>query len=154
MNTLADDFAPKGVGSIFVYTNEAHPGENYLHLTSMEQKYKHAADLKSKLGVTRRVLLDSLDGACHIGYGSMPNMTWIINRSGIPVYKSNWTDVQSVRNALEYFTDLPERRKRGERLVPFQVERLDYRENDRDKFYEGLSRNGPRAVEEFKKAFD
>lgn len=42
MEEVADRFAERGVGSIFVYTHEAHPGENYPHHTSMEQKSRHA----------------------------------------------------------------------------------------------------------------
>jgi hypothetical protein len=99
MNAIADRFTPRDVGSIFLYTHEAHPGENYPHLTSMAQKLRHARDLRDKLGVTRSILVDALDGACHRAYGSMPNMTWIIARSGVPVYKSDWTDHYSVANA-------------------------------------------------------
>ena len=119
----------------------------------MEQKTQHARDLRDLLGVTRPILLDALDGACHRAYGSMPNMTWIFNRAGIPVYKSDWSDANSVENALVYFLDVSERRKGKERLAPFRVERLDYRNQDRDAFYEGLARSGPKAVDEFRKAF-
>jgi hypothetical protein len=83
----------------------------------------------------------------------MPNMTWIFTKTGIPIYKSNWTHHTSVENALEYYVNVSQRRKKKERVVPFQVERLDYRENDRDGFFEGLARSGPKAVEEFKQAF-
>jgi hypothetical protein len=75
MNAIADRFASQNVGSIFLYTHEAHPGENYPHLASMERKFQHARDLREKLGVTRPILVDALDGACHRAYGSMPNMT-------------------------------------------------------------------------------
>lgn len=154
MNVLADRVADQGVGSIFLYTHEAHPGEHYPHLTSMEQKFKHAHDLRDVLGVTRPILLDSLDGACHRAYGSMPNMTWIFNRSGTPLYKSDWTDSNSVANAIDYFLDVIQRRRSKERLAPFRVERLDFRNQDREAFYKGLERNGPKAVREFQEAFD
>jgi hypothetical protein len=154
MNALAERFAGHDVGSIFLYTHEAHPGEHYPHLTSMEQKFRHAADLRDILGVSRPILLDALDGACHRTYGSMPNMTWIFNRSGMPVYKSDWTDAGSVANALEYFVDINERRASHERLGPFRVERLDYRNVDREAFFQGLERNGPKAVREFREAFN
>lgn len=153
MNAIAEKYTEQGVGSIFLYTHEAHPAENYPHLTSMAQKFRHAHDLRDVLGVTRPILLDALDGACHRRYGSMPNMTWIFNRAGIPIYKSNWTDANSVENALVYFLDVGERRKTRERLAPFTVERLDYRNQDREAFYRGLERNGPKAVDEFRKAF-
>ena len=152
MNELAEQFAGDGVGSYFLYTHEAHPGENYPHLTSMAQKYEHAQALRDVLGVTRPIVLDALDGACHRRYGSMPNMTWIFNRSGTPVYKGNWTDVNSVLAAIEYYLEVVNRRRARERLVPFHVERLDYRASDQEAFYAGLARSGPRAVAEFKTA--
>lgn len=153
MNTIADQYAKDGVGSIFLYTHEAHPAENYPPLTSMEQKFSNARDLRDILGVTRRILVDALDGACHRAFGSMPNMTWIFNKAGTPIYKSDWSDAASVQNALDYFLQVGERRKAGQRLVPFQVQRLDYRDQDRGAFYRGLERNGPSAVTEFRKVF-
>ncbi len=106
MNAMAEKYEDRNIGSIFLYTHEAHPGENYPHLTSMAQKTRHAYDLQNLLGVSRPILLDALDGACHRAYGSMPNMTWIFNRAGIPVYKSDWSDANSVENALSYFLDV------------------------------------------------
>lgn len=153
LDELADRYADLGVGSVFVYTHEAHPGENYPHLTSMEQKYRHARDLRDVLGVSRPILLDALDGACHRAYGSMPNMTWIFTSSGIPVYKSDWTDARSVENAVEYFVEVSARRREKERLAPFRVERLDFRTQDREAFFAGLERNGPKALREFQEAF-
>lgn len=153
MNAIADRFAGQDVGSIFLYTHEAHPGEYYPHLTSMEQKLRHARHLRDTLGVTRRILVDGLDGACHRAYGSMPNMSWIFNKTGVPIYKSDWTDPQSIANAIEYFLDVLVRRRAGERLVPFNVDRLDYRTKDQEAFYKALERNGPKAVREFRKAF-
>jgi hypothetical protein len=153
MNQIAADFAAHQIGSIFLYTNEAHPGEYYPHLTSMDQKFCHARALRDQLSVNRPILLDALDGSCHRAFGSMPNMTWIFNKTGIPLYKSDWTDAASVANALEYFIGVAQRRKEGKRLAPFSVERLDFREQDRDAFYQRLAANGPKAVQEFKEAF-
>jgi len=153
MNKIASDFASKNVGSIFIYTHEAHPGENYPHLTNLEQKFQHAEALRDLYGVERPIFVDSLDGACHRYFGSMPNMTWIINNAGIAVYKSDWSDAHSVRNSLEYFLSIPDRRRAGERLAPFKVERLDYRNQERELFYAALERNGKKALEEFKSAF-
>ncbi len=153
MNSIAERLAPLGVGSIFLYTHEAHPGEHYPHLTSMGQKLRHARHLRDRVGVTRPILADALDGACHRAYGSMPNMSWIFTRSGLPIYKSDWTDPRSVENAVEYFLSANERRRTGERLTAFRVERLDFRIHDRAAFFMGLERNGPKAVREFQAAF-
>ncbi len=153
MDEIAARFQAQDVGAIFIYTHEAHPGEHYPHLTSMEQKFRHAHALKEVLGISRPILLDSLDGACHRAYGSMPNMSWIVSQAGIPVYKSDWTDAESITNAVEYFLSVTQRRRGGQRLAPFHVERLDFRGQDREAFYKGLERNGPRAVREFREAF-
>ena len=153
MNRLARDFAGADIGSVFLYTHEAHPGENYPHHTSLEQKRGHAAALRDVLGVDRPILVDALDGACHRRYGSMPNMTWIFDRRGQVLYKSDWTDAASVRDMLEALAGLPERRRSGARIAPFQVQRMEWREADRGRFYEGLELAGPKAVEEFRRAF-
>ena len=153
MNEIAEQYASEDVGALFIYTHEAHPGENYPHLTHMTQKFTHALALRDVLGVSRPILVDSLDGACHRAFGSMPNMTWIFNKSGVPVYKSDWTDSHSVANALDYFLAVFDRRRAGERLAPFHVERLDYRESDREAFYRRLAENGEKAVIEFREAF-
>jgi hypothetical protein len=153
MNAIAEKYFTKDVGAYFLYTHEAHPGEYVPHLTSLEQKFRHAAMLCDTYSVTRPILVDALDGACHRAFGSMPNMTWIFNRSGMILYKSDWTNAHNVENALIYFLEVLQRRQAGERLAPFHVERLDYRNQDRQKFYQALERNGPKAVLEFQKAF-
>ncbi len=51
MNAIADRYADQDVGSIFLYTNEAHPGENYPHHRSMEQKQEHAKALRDVLAI-------------------------------------------------------------------------------------------------------
>lgn len=153
MDALTDRYVGEGVGAIFLYTHEAHPGEHYPHHTSLEQKIRHAHDLRNVLGVRREIVVDSLDGACHRAYGSMPNMTWIFTKSRTPIYKSDWTDPESVGNALSYFTKAYERRRAGSPMVPFRVERSDLRLQDREAFVQGLARNGPKAVEEYRRAF-
>jgi hypothetical protein len=115
----------------------------------MEQKFEHARALVDVLGVNRPILLDSLEGDCHQTYGSMPNMTWIFNRAGIPIYKCDWSDSASLENAIIYFLQVLERRREGNRMAPFHVERLDYRVQDREAFFEGLALSGPKAVQEF-----
>ncbi len=118
----------------------------------MEQKLEHARALRDVLGVKRPILVDALNGACHRAYGSNPNMSWIFSRAGTPIYKSDWTDSDSVENALSYFIDVIKRRRGNERLAPFRIERLDFRANDRQAFFEGLARSGPKAVKEFEEA--
>ncbi len=149
MNEIADKYADKDIGSVFIYTHEAHPGENWRHHTSMEQKYRHARALRDVLGVTRPIYLDALDGACHEAWGAQPNMSFILTRAGAPVYKADWTHPPSVAEALESLVAVGERRQAGERLAPFKIERQEFRYQDSEGFQKGLERAGPQAVSDF-----
>ncbi len=154
MNAVADQYQDQGVGSIFLYTHEAHPGENYRHHQSMEDKLRAARALQERDGVSRTIYLDALDGACHRRFGALANMTWIFNRSGMPLYKSDWTDAKSAENAVIYYLDVLDRRRNREKLAPFKVERLDYRDVDKEKRLAGLLRAGPQALSDWQTLYD
>ena len=108
-NAIAEQYAQHNIGSIFIYTNEAHPGEYYPQLTSFAQKLRHAHALRDVYGVSRPILVDALDGACHRAFGGMPNMSWIFTRAGLPVYKSDWSDAGSIANTLDYLLQVRQR---------------------------------------------
>ena len=83
----------------------------------------------------------------------MPNMSWVFDRIGRPFYKADWTDAESIRQAMDHFLDIAEKRKNRIRMTPFRAEHLDFRHSDQEGFYRGLARNGPKAVQEFQNAF-
>ncbi len=149
MDSLAADFADRGFESLFIYTREAHPGELLPHHTSFAQKLTMARRFREEQGVRRRILVDSLDGACHRAYGALPNMTWVILRGGTIAYKAAWTDATDVRLAMVNVARIGELRRQGGRLAPFWTERLGFRVVDQAAFNAGLVRNGPKAVAEF-----
>ena len=94
--------------------------------------------------------VDSLSGDCHRAHGPMPNMCWILARGAVPVYKADWTDVDSVRSAMRDLLAMVERRKASRQTFgSFHTERLEYRPQDREGFMNGLRRNGQKAVDEF-----
>ena len=148
MDDLADAYADRGVTSAFIYTREAHPGENYRHHTSMDGKRANARAFVEHSKVRRPILLDSLDGAAHHAYGLLPNMTWILGRGGLIHYKGSWTAATVVDAALSATLENLELRREGG-VVPMYEERLSWRESDPDAFREGLERTGPQAVSDF-----
>ena len=87
MDAFTDRLADRAVRSVFIYTREAHPGENYRHHTSMDDKRRNARAFQSHSKVKRQILLDTLSGDAHQGYGILPNMTWIMGRGGP---RTNW----------------------------------------------------------------
>jgi hypothetical protein len=50
--------------------------------------------------------------------------------------------------------EVGDQRTSGVWFVLFRVERMDFLVQVDDAFHEGLARNGPKAVEELRKAFD
>ena len=84
----------------------------------------------------------------HTAFGRMPNMSWVLDRGGAILYKAEWTSAARIDDFLE--------RRHAQRAAgaraPFHTEQLELRALDRDAFYRGLQRNGPRAATEFARA--
>ncbi len=149
MDDLADRYADRGVTSVFIYTREAHPGENYRHHESMDDKRANARAFVDFAKLRRPLLVDDLEGTAHKGFNMLPNMSWIIGR-GMILYKASWTEVADIEDALAASLDALARRK-DDKLKPVFSERLAWRKDVSDAFREGLERAGPQAVRDFYK---
>jgi hypothetical protein len=149
---MLDDYADRNLQGVFVYVREAHPGERYPHHQTLEQKLEQAWALREHAGVRRPILVDDLDGTAHRAFGSMPNMTYILNRAHTVVFRANWTDPPTIRFALDYLYGVEDRRREGLRLNPFYAEIHGFRWVDDDAFFRDLAMAGPKAVTEFRDA--
>ena len=148
LDDMAERYADRGVTSVFIYTREAHPGENLPHHTSQEVKRSQARAFQNERGVRRPILLDDLEGTAHRAFGLLPNMSWILGRGGLILYKAAWTDSQDLESGLVDSLDaLAE--PRSMTLRPAHTERLLWRLRDEASFRAGLERAGPQAVKDF-----
>ncbi|MFZ5814533.1 MAG: hypothetical protein ACOY93_04445 [Bacillota bacterium] len=93
-------------------------------------------------GLRRPMLVDDLEGPLHHAYGLLPNMTYIINPRGQIAFRSNWTDADTVRMAIDYLLREGENRREGVRSAPFYAELLGHRAIDRPA---GSTGRGPRG---------
>jgi hypothetical protein len=139
-------------GWVFVYTREAHPGEDVPHHDSFERKLGHARLLRDEVGIRRTILVDDLAGTGHLAYGGLPNMTWVIGRGGRVLYKANWTSAANVEAFVSRFEQWRAERAPGATLTMYETEQIEFRRQDQAAFYQRLRRNGPRAHDEFKRA--
>ena len=137
---------------MFIYTREAHPGENVPHHDSFERKLACAKLLAEETGIGRDILVDDLAGTVHFAYGLMPNMTWVIGRGGRIAYKADWTSAANVEAFLERFLAARGEHPPGTMPVMYESQQAEFRYPDRKRFMQRLRRNGPRAVAEFEKA--
>jgi hypothetical protein len=149
---MVEDYADRGLQSVFIYTREAHPGEHYPAHTSFEQKLRYARDFKERFNISRPVLVDDLQGTVHRAFGTMPNMTYLLNSAHTVLFRANWTDPLTIRFALDYHLNVLDRRRSGLRLNPFYAELHGFRWVDDDAFFDGLELAGPQAVDDFHRA--
>lgn len=149
LESMAREYEPHGFRFVFVYTREAHPGEHYGAHQSLEQKRAHAQAFQKRNQVARPILVDDLLGTGHTQYGELPNMTYVIGRSGRVLFRSDWTDPPTLEWFLKYLLEIRTRRQAGERLAGFYAEFLGYRNVDPTTFQQGLEVAGPQAVEDF-----
>jgi hypothetical protein len=148
MEDMARRYADRAVRSVFLYTREAHPGENYRHHSTIADKRHHARAFRRHNDIERQILLDDVVGTAHRAYGGLPNMTWIIGRGGVIYYKAAWTDAADIEKVLVETLDALERRK-SQPIAPFHTERLSWRSRDMEAFRRQLEIAGPQAVSDF-----
>jgi hypothetical protein len=151
MEAMAERYRGQGIVSLFVYTREAHPGENYPEHRSLDDKLAAARAFREVVGIRRPILVDDFDGTIHRYFGMLPNMAWMLSRTGKVVYKAEWTQPASIERALEEQLEMKRQQRAGKLPIAFYVEKQEYRYRD-PTFYDGLRRNGPRAVTEFDEA--
>ena len=145
---MTEEFEDK-FNFVFIYTREAHPGEKIPHLTSFEQKLEHAKLMTEKY-INRTMLVDSLDGDMHHAYGRLPNITYIVNRYGNVIYKSDWTDPSTIKMVLDHYLDEREMLAKKIRATPYYVEWQPMRKNDTEEFMTILLNDaGPKAINDF-----
>lgn len=137
---------------MFVYTREAHPGEDVPHHDSFETKLAHARLLRDEVGIRRPILVDGLDGSAHRAYGLLPNTTWVVGRGGTILYRAEWTSAASVEAFLERYEEGRARKPPSGAVAPYVSEQIEFRDVDREAFYASLRRNGSRAYAEFRRA--
>ena len=146
---MAKKYADQGFKFIFVYAREAHPGENYPAHQTLEQKLDHARSLQTVLDVRRTILVDDVEGTGHELYGTLPNMTYVIDRGGKVLFRSDWTDLPTIEWVLDYILDARKQRREGLRMAPFYSEMVGYRWSDLSKHHEVLERAGPQALSDW-----
>ena len=135
-----------------MYTREAHPGEIVGPHATFEDKLAGARLLRDQVGIRRPILVDDLAGTAHHSYGLLPNMSWVVARGGQIIYKSDWTSAANIEAFLTRYEAGRDRTPESGVVGPYLTEQMEFRDLDRQAFYQRLHRNGPRAYEEFKRA--
>jgi peroxiredoxin len=100
MNDLCEDYNDEDTQFLFVYSREAHPGDQIRAHHSMKDKIKAAERFRDEEDVQMPIILDDLKGTIHKKYTKLPNPTFIIDKSGRVAFRSLWTRPGVVEDAL------------------------------------------------------
>ncbi len=100
-------------------------------------KREHARQFREEQKIKRPILLDDMTGTCHRAFGTLPNMTWLIGRGGLILYKAAWTRPDDVVAALDESWGGYQRRRQDD-LMPAYSERMIWRAGRRRPFHRTL----------------
>ncbi len=70
----------------------------------------------------------------HLAYGGLPNMSWVLGRGGLILYKAMWTSADRIGDFLDRFQAQPLDLVHA----PFHTEQLEVRRRDSQEFTRGL----------------
>jgi hypothetical protein len=100
LNTLHRDFGDR-VRFVLVNTREAHPGQRFDQPVTVEEKWRHAEELRRHHGVEFEVAVDDLDGGLHRAMSPKPNSAYLLDPTGVIRFRAHWAnDEQGMRTAL------------------------------------------------------
>lgn len=150
LTELYQRYGAQGFEFFIVYVREAHPGENFSHHVSFDQKLTHASKLRELEKVRLPILVDGIEGSTHKAYGLLPNMVYVIDRDGIIVYKSDWTDAHELEGMCESLIRLDDMKARQVPIIRKGVsERLHWIPMEpahRERIYR---RSGEKAIRDY-----
>jgi hypothetical protein len=153
LNGLHAKFAVQDVQFLVIYIREGHPAENYPAHTSMEQKLRHARDLRRLENIQFPVLVDSLSGDTHRLYGFRPSPVWVISKEGRIIHKSSWLIADELELALNNLLQSEQWIAEGLRTRRVYTETWTELWINRNVHRRVLERAGPRAHQEVVQAF-
>jgi hypothetical protein len=150
LTEFSQKYCSKGFEFFIVYVRKAHPGENFPHHTSFEEKLTHARKLRELEKVSLPILVDDIEGSTHKAYGLLSNMVYLIDRDGMIVYKSDWTDAHELEGMCDSLVRLEDMRARQVPIIRQAIsERLHWIPMDpkhRERIYR---RSGEKAIRDY-----
>ena len=152
LNRLHEEYAGDDVEFLFVYVREAHPGEQLPAHRSLEDKTEAAELFREEEEVELPILVDSLDGKVHRQYGSRPNSTHLIDKSGRVAFRAVWTRPSVLEEALEELLESQEESGREHAVVRDGEDASRPRRYGMLHAHRAVERGGSKAVQNFKEA--
>lgn len=101
LRELHERFASR-IRFVLVQVREAHPGSRIPQPRTLDQKVRHAADLKAHHRIPFDVAVDDLEGALHRRLGARPNSLYVVDPNHTILFRAQWAnETAAIAEALE-----------------------------------------------------
>jgi len=150
LNELYSEYSDDDAEFLFVYVREAHPGEEIPAHKSMNDKVAAAEMFRDEEEVDIPVLVDDLNGKVHRKYGSLPNPTFIIDKSGRIAFRALSTRPKVVGEALDELLERQEERGVDHAVVHGGEDVTAPSLKSFFHVHRALERGGKQAIDDFK----
>lgn len=149
MNGLRDDYRGDDVEFLFVYVREAHPGDRLPRHEEIEDKREAAEFFRDEEDVEMPIIVDDLKGAIHRKYGSLPNPTFVVDKSGRIAFRCLWTQPDVIAEALDELLEAQEERDTDHAVVHGGEDRSVPMRRALFHTHRALKRGGRQAIRDF-----
>lgn len=149
MNELRDDYEGDDVEFLFVYVREAHPGDRLPVHEQIEDKAEAAEFFRDEEDVEMTILVDNLKGTIHRKYGSLPNPTFVVDKSGRIAFRCLWTQPDVIAEALDELLEAQEERATDHAVVHGGEDRSVPLRRALFHTHRALKRGGRQAIRDF-----
>lgn len=151
LNELFHEYNDENVNFLFVYVREAHPGESLPAHESMQAKVHAAEMFREEESLAMPVLVDDLSGKVHRKYGSLPNPTFIVDKSGRIAFRALSTRAGVIREAVDELLDRQEERGVEHVIVHDGEDATMPSVRSMLHSYRALERGGESALDDFRR---
>ncbi len=104
MEQVRAKYEDRDVEFIPVYVREPHAGEHgfrqYRKHESFDHKLSYAEELVKIKDLDMPVAVDGIDEAVHAILGDLPNVVYVVDKTGTIVFKAPWIDAADVDRVL------------------------------------------------------
>ena len=127
MEHLYNTYKERDVEVVLLYTREPHPGKTRYHQpTTYEERMAYAQELQTAYQVSHPIWVDEMSDTVRKLYGGRPNMVYIVDKRGLIIYKSSWTQPDDIETVLANLGEREEARAQQVRVCPVYSERTTY----------------------------
>ena len=104
MEELKTKYADRDVEFVAMYVREPHAGERgfpeYRDHESFDHKMEMAKELQALKNVTLTVGVDDMSQKQHGTLGNLPNMAYVVDRTGKVAYSNTWQHAEDIDATL------------------------------------------------------